>query len=79
MPKKKLITKRISDLTEQDKAQYLAYIKESFVANYGEDWSSIEPHIQATIDTIFDDELFADFVTQETVRSPHSLRVRAAM
>ena len=38
MPKKKLITKRIQDLTEQDKAQYLAYIKESFLTNYLEGW-----------------------------------------
>ena len=80
---KKLITKHISDLTETDKAQYLSYIKESFSTNYNTDWSTIEPHIQATIDTIFDDELFADFVTQETVRSPHSPRenprIRAAM
>ena len=88
MPKKKLITKHISDLTEQDKAQYLAYIKESFSTNYNTDWSTIEPHIQATIDTIFDDELFADFVTQETVRDSNSPRgenhrvnprIRAAM
>ncbi|MBR0316299.1 MAG: hypothetical protein IJQ99_05490 [Synergistaceae bacterium] len=87
MPKK-LITKRISDLTETDKAQYLSYIKESFSTNYNTDWSSLEPHIQATIDTIFDDELFADFVTQETVRDSNSPRgenhrvnprVRAAM
>lgn len=80
---KKLITKHISDLTETDKAQYLSYIKESFSTNYNTDWSTIEPHIQATIDTIFDDELFADFVTMETVRSPHSPRenprIRAAM
>ena len=87
MPKK-LITKRISDLTETDKAQYLSYIKESFSTNYNTDWSTIEPHIQATIDNIFDDELFADFVTQETVRDSNSPRgenhrvnprIRAAM
>ena len=78
----------IQDLTETDKAQYLSYIKESFSTNYNTDWSTIEPHIQATIDTIFDDELFADFVTQETVRDSNSPRgenhrvnprVRAAM
>ena len=82
MPKK-LITKRIQDLTETDKAQYLSYIKESFSTNYNTDWSSLEPAIQATIDTIFDDELFADFVTQETVRDSNSPRenprIRAAM
>ena len=52
MPKK-LITKHISDLTDEDKVQYLAYLKESFDVNYGWDWDSLVPQIMEKIDYIF--------------------------
>ena len=46
MPKQ-LITKRVSDLTEEDKAQYLTYLKEAFAVNYVIDWDELEPQILA--------------------------------
>ena len=69
MPKK-LITKHISDLTDEDKVQYLTYLKESFDVNYGWDWDSLVPQIMEKIDYIFSHD-------DETDPDPASIAARA--
>lgn len=69
MPKK-LITKHISDLTDEDKVQYVAYLKESFDANYGLDWDSLVPQIMEKIEFIFSHD-------DKTDPDPASIAARA--
>lgn len=69
MPKK-LITKHISDLTDEDKDQYVAYLKESFDVNYGWDWDSLVPQIMEKIEFIFSHD-------DKTDPDPASIAARA--
>ena len=50
--------KKISKMTAEDKAEFLAATKASFVKDHGIPWEEIEPKILAEIDASFDDEKF---------------------
>ncbi len=51
--------KKISELTDQEKEQFLEATKKAMKREHGVDWSFIEKKIQAEIDATFDDEKFA--------------------
>lgn len=50
--------KKISEMTAEDKAAYLAAVKESTEREQGVSWEWMEKQIRDDIDATFDDERF---------------------
>ena len=65
-----MMRKRISEMTEADKAEFLERTKEALVREHGVSWEFIEPKIIEDIESTFDDEKF--------VRMDPEFRVDAA-
>ena len=51
--------KKISELNEQEKEQFLEATKKAMKREHGVDWAFIEKKMQDEIDAAFDDEKFA--------------------
>lgn len=51
--------KKISEMTDEDKAEFLERTKQAMLKEQGVPWEFIEPRILADIENTFDDEKFA--------------------
>ncbi len=50
--------KKISEMTDADKAEFLEQTKQAMVREHGIPWEFIEPKILEEIENTFDDEMF---------------------